>query len=1327
MRRILNTLFFTMLFLFGAVCTNAADMENCIIHKNSSFEDHKVGEVPSAFEYIIWKSDIKTEEKWINASRDNTEIVKLEKDGNAENLAVKLNSFADPDGEVVGFARCPFSYYPMKEKGVISFSFMVDDLTTKKISQINTNVSQTRHLDYLDSKAYFDFISIVGDKVYYRNTLIKSGIEKYKWYGVDFLADVKKGTGKLYLDGECFDVALPSGTVNICEVKFDLPTTEGTAWYIDDLRVYEADEIIDDTELDAAWNKYKSSPFYFGYEFENGRASNYNYMAFLKADGKRFTTIGTDRLYSNNSIVKLPAKIYKQDGHIMVPVRAIAEMFGAQVTWKEASRRVCISHNGKAIEAAPNENIYYINGTPSKLESPIVLNDGSTFIRLDILLHFLEKEYYMEDDIIWFDKPKSFDWSLPLTASGTQVQSADRWTLSFSLYERMLTALLFDRPTNEDIAEAIRTNSPDITHPRLQFTNESIAKIKEGMKTDEQLAASIASMISEGKKELKNQYVPKHSDDGKRASYTTGTYNSLSALATAYLFSESDEDKKLFKDAIWNTMEILNTFPDFHSKYNNGLGTGTMTYGLAFAYDWVDWTDEERKLIEDMCKRNIFDYALQNYNTSMTNHGRSIGYNRGNMSPIINGAYASLAISMFETDPEYFGAVIRGALYGMSAGYLTFFPRGEWEEGLSYWKFVCTYFPFALKGMQTALGTDFGCSEVPGVLDTYNFPIAIRGGKSAYGFGDGDEASGIVAVFMFCADQTGNKEIAQFRKQTVGTKANLMDIANWVFDTSDYNLGLDALDRDTYAESAFTVVMRTGWDAADTSVAFHGGANDDGHGHFDTGSVQFDMNGVRFGTDLIKEDYNLRSNGYYEPLEADKYYPNGYPLEKWHYYRQKGEGHNLVVANRSEANTIPAKVSKTLSADMKPDGSSEFITMEFGETSSYALLDVTDTNDIFESAVRGVKLDKIKSVIEIQDDIRASKVTDFMWSMHTQAEIEISEDGKTAVLTQNNQKIKAKIANDCDYRFEALPASIDETYGTINKPLIETPNTVYSKNDEHYLLYGYASDIKKDYRKLAVRTVTDEFKLSVTFEPYIEGDIFENKYVHWVKWENKGLKKQTLDTVTVDGEVLTELSPERYNYTIDVFSDKSEVPKITAMSANKDISVQLIEAQTVPGVTYAVLSEKGQTVGLYSFVISPLNDTTKFHNDKQLMMQSFYVSNEPQPENAAANLFDGDFGTKFATDEYGGNVMIDFGSIIEGNLKLNIACSSGDSRKEFFKIEYSEDGINWTEAFNGSNSGTTKGLEKFDIGNKARYVQVSFYGNEKSAWASVSEMFVSNE
>lgn len=203
--------------------------------------------------------------------------------------------------------------------------------------------------------------------------------------------------------------------------------------------------------------------------------------------------------------------------------------------------------------------------------------------------------------------------------------------------------------------------------------------------------------------------------------------------------------------------------------------------------------------------------------------------------------------------------------------------------------------------------------------------------------------------------------------------------------------------------------------------------------------------------------------------------------------------------------------------------------------------------------------------------------------------------------------------------------------------------------------------------------------------------------------------------------------PDKYNYSVLVVTEKSDIPEIQAIAADSRVQVETIPATTIPGRANIVLRQDGVTVGCYSVVISPINNTEKFHSDKQLPIFAYSVSAEPEPEAGVANLFDGDFATLFATNEQGGNVIMDLGSVIEGNLKLNISCLYGYKRTEKFKIEYSVDGINYTEAFNGHNSGTTTGLEQFDICNKARYVRVSFYGSSEGPYVSVTELFVSNE
>ncbi len=1339
MKKLLCSMLLTLLIVFGAVNCLAAETEDYFIFQNYDFDDHRIGEYPKLFGYHHYDNGFYGERAQWATAHENAEIVKDEKDGNSDNLAAKLNVDPIDDGND-SVARVMLHYYPIKDKGVISFSFKVDDFKVDKIVQINGNAN-TRTVNYADNKNYWNFIKISNEKVYYNGDKeIASGIKTKTWHRIDFKFDIATKRASVYFDGKETAVALPESVKNITEVQFKFPLMfdgNNSPLYLDDILIYEADDLVDDAILDAQWKKYEDSMFYPGYEFEGHRGMLYNYMAFRKAEGKKFLVLKTAKMFNGSTITDLPAKTYKNGDEIMVPLRAIAEGYGAKVGWQEVGNKVTIEYKGKVMSVTPGERIYYLNGTPSKLLYPVELVDGASCISLDILFKFLEKQYYLEEDILWFDEPRKFDWNMPVNPESTTGAylgtNSGRGTVEKAMNSTILKTFLFERPSDEEIENAIKTFSPNNQHPRIEFTTESVAKIKEGMKTDPHLKSIIDAVITSAEKVIGSSLVVRGLHDGKRSAYISTVGGYCESLAFGYLFSDDPEQKARFKAEIWRHFTHINDqelFPDWHMQSNSALDCGQGVYGLAVAYDWVDWTDEERQMMVEMFKRNIMDDTLHVMTCPLYYHNHANAYGNGNQELITPGGFSLLATVLYDEDPEYFKDVIRGCMIGSEGGTFAYYPDGEYIEGISYWRFAGTHLPMILKGWQTAFGTSWGRTDIPGVLETATFPFRMRGATTAYAFGDGNPEDAIIPLLTYCADQTDNKSLAQYRKDTMGKSGSWVDVANWVFDTAAYKQGLEVYDTDIMNVSNSTLILKTGWSKADTTVAFHGGTAGDDHGHpGDPGSVQFDMSGVRFGMDLPREVYNLRDLGHYNKNRVSEFWPEGYPLTGGHYYRLKGEGHNVVVANRQYTNIQDPESSD--SYDYYSKGTTEFIKTEFSDVSSFGWLDMTNMNKIYQSAVRGVKLDKINNIIEIQDDFTAKEPTDFLWSMHTYAQIEVAEDGKSAILTQNNQKIKATIINDCDFKFEVLPAEFDETYGTRVKPQFESPNFVYGKDHPFYQTHKQACDIKQDARKLAVRTQKDKdikhFKLAVTFQPYVEGYTPVAEYKSLELWENKDVKRQTLSSVSVDGKPLDIFDRNKYNYSIETLTEKSAIPEITAVPTDSRVQVEVMKATSLPGATNILLKQNGVAVGQYTVLISPINNTEKFHSDKQLPIYAYEVSSEPQTENGVTNLFDGDFTTKFASDEQGGNVFIDLGSVIEGKLKLNIACLNGDKRTENFKIEYSVDGVNFTEAFNGHNSGTTTGLEQFDICNKARYVRVSFYGSSEGTWVSVTELFVSKE
>ena len=226
MKKILCSMLLALLMVFGAVgCFAAeAEAEDTYIYMNYDFDDHREGEFPKLFGYHHYDYGFYGERaQWKTALDSAAVATKIEKDGNSDNIAAKFNADTLDDGNDA-IARAMLQYYPIKDEGVISFSFRVEDFKVDRIIKINGNVNQQRHVSYADNKNYWTFLSIKGDKVLYRgNKEIASGITANTWYRIDFVFDISSKKATLYFDGKATSVSLPETVQNISEVQFDIP------------------------------------------------------------------------------------------------------------------------------------------------------------------------------------------------------------------------------------------------------------------------------------------------------------------------------------------------------------------------------------------------------------------------------------------------------------------------------------------------------------------------------------------------------------------------------------------------------------------------------------------------------------------------------------------------------------------------------------------------------------------------------------------------------------------------------------------------------------------------------------------------------------------------------------------------------------------------------------------------------------------------------------------------------------------------------------------------------------------------------------------------
>ncbi|KFA91044.1 carbohydrate-binding protein [Archangium violaceum Cb vi76] len=108
--------------------------------------------------------------------------------------------------------------------------------------------------------------------------------------------------------------------------------------------------------------------------------------------------------------------------------------------------------------------------------------------------------------------------------------------------------------------------------------------------------------------------------------------------------------------------------------------------------------------------------------------------------------------------------------------------------------------------------------------------------------------------------------------------------------------------------------------------------------------------------------------------------------------------------------------------------------------------------------------------------------------------------------------------------------------------------------------------------------------------------------------------------------------------------------------------------------------------------------------------------------NVPGNAIDGIQTTRWSADGIGQWLRGDMGSV-KSLSALDIAWYRGNERSSKFVIETSTDGTTYTQAFSGTSSGKTAGLERYTFAARnARYVRVTVNGTTMNTWASISEM-----
>jgi hypothetical protein len=274
------------------------------------------------------------------------------------------------------------------------------------------------------------------------------------------------------------------------------------------------------------------------------------------------------------------------------------------------------------------------------------------------------------------------------------------------------------------------------------------------------------------------------------------------------------------------------------------------------------------------------------------------------------------------------------------------------------------------------------------------FPIYLTGPiDRTFNYADGSD-SPIRAPHLYWLARKFDRP-AYRAYQDAYANADAMDIL-WRSQLGTNDAPPPALPLDKHFAGADVITLRGAWkDGSASFIGFKGGDNRANHSHLDLGSFVFDSLGVRWAIDMGADDYNLP--GYFGP-------------KRWDYYRLRGEGQNTVVINPG------------VGPDQDPKAVAKVI--RFGSTPErgFALVDLTEAYPGHAGSVlRGCALIKREELL-VQDEIKAEQPAQAWWFMHTGAEIQLANDGRSAVLSQAGEQLFATLLSPESGRFETMSA-----------------------------------------------------------------------------------------------------------------------------------------------------------------------------------------------------------------------------------------------------------------------------------------------------------------
>ena len=474
-------------------------------------------------------------------------------------------------------------------------------------------------------------------------------------------------------------------------------------------------------------------------------------------------------------------------------------------------------------------------------------------------------------------------------------------------------------------------------------------------------------------------------------------------------------------------LEKVCSFDDWCTSHF--LATAEMALAVSIGYDWLyDYLDED---IKGVIKEKVWDYAIN----SAIDDNHWFTWSENNWNSICYSGIGIACMTFFDHDADRASEFLSMCYENMPIAFENFTPDGVYAEGPGYSESGMNSIVNFIATSKNFFGTDFGMSEIAGFKELGKFPLYIATPTGTFNFGDNKARMFFSPSLHWYADEYASPLLSCYQMNNVpgefvpdtsenternggGKEAALSSLwYNRAYTPETADFSDEPLYLPLYSDAGQDMVlMRSAYlDENATFAGIKGGYNFINHGDLDIGTFVFDSMGVRWAEELGPG-----------PYDAPNYFLNTPAGGRWKNYSKRAEGQNTLVINPDMTLEDQYALARAQVLAFN-DGSSCRVDM----TDAYRMNGATEVTRDFE-------LDAEHNRLIIEDNIKCIFKSEIYWFMHTKADIEISEDGKTAILTIGDKQMKATSHADGTFsvmKAEALGGAYeyDEAYSDIKK------------------------------------------------------------------------------------------------------------------------------------------------------------------------------------------------------------------------------------------------------------------------------------------------------